>query len=65
VKKVAISLERDIKYSKYRKVGLLIYEDEGDEEVQKLIRVVEECLQKNFPSTPIVRRKAVRELFGE
>ena len=62
MKKVSISLERG---ATHRKVGLAIYEDEGDEELRKLVRVVEESLEKLFPSADIIRQRAVRELFGE
>ena len=62
MEKVVISLEGG---DKHRRVGWRIYEDAGDEEMRKVIETVEESLQKNFPNTPIVRRKRPRELFGE
>ena len=62
MKKVSISLEQG---ASHRKVGLAIYEDEGDEELRKVIEVVQESLKKHFPDVQIIRQKAVRELFGE
>jgi hypothetical protein len=60
--KVVISL---LKGKRWRLVGLSIRNEESINDLRKLVRVAEESLQKNFPSTPIVRRKAIRELFGE
>jgi ABC-type molybdenum transport system ATPase subunit/photorepair protein PhrA len=62
MEKVVVAL---FKGEDWRLVGLSIRNEESIEDLRKLIKVVEESLQKNFPSTPIVRRKAVRELFGE
>ncbi len=62
MKKVSISLERG---PTHRKVGLAIYEDAGDEELRKVIELIQESLAKHFPDAEIARQKAVRELFGE
>ncbi|MCL0092043.1 hypothetical protein M1N59_02130 [Dehalococcoidales bacterium] len=62
MKKVSISLERG---QTHRKVGLAIYEDAGDEELRRVIELIQESLAKHFPSATIARQKAVRELFGE
>ena len=62
MKKVSISLERG---QTHRKVGLAIYEDAGDEELRRVIELIQESLAKHFPSATIARQKAGRELFGE
>ena len=45
-------------------VGLHVYEDEGVA-VDEIIKVIEEALKRQFPSTEVTRSKAVRELFLE
>ena len=49
---------------KHVNIGTHIYEDEGIE-VQKVIKVIQESLKKNFPAAQIVKSKSVRELLGE
>ena len=36
----------------------------NDEEVCKVIQVIQDSLAKHFPEAEIIRAKAVRELFG-
>ncbi len=62
MEKVVVSL---FKGKRYRLVGLSIKNEESSEELRKLVRVVEESLKKHFPGAKILRRKAIRELFGE
>ena len=62
VEKVVVSL---FKGKRYRLVGLSIKNEESSEELRKLVRVVEESLEKHFPDAEIIRRKAIRGLFGE
>jgi len=62
MRKVSISLEKG---KKYKKVGLAIYEYEGEEELRKVITLIEECLRKNFSNVEIKKQRATRILFGE
>jgi len=62
VEKVVVSL---FKGKRYRLVGLSIKNEESSEELRKLVRVIQESLAEHFPDAEIIRRKAVRELFGE
>ena len=62
MEKVVVSL---FKGKRYRLVGLSIKNEESIEELRRLVGVVEESLEKRFPSAQIIRRNATRELFGE
>ena len=62
MEKVVISL---LKGKRWSLVGLSIRNEEGNEELRKLVEVVQESLEKRFPNAQIVRRKAPRVLFGE
>ena len=62
MRKVSISLEEG---KKQKKVGLAIYEYEGEEELRKVITLMEECLRKNFSNVEINGQRATRILFGE
>jgi hypothetical protein len=62
VEKVVISLEEG---KTHKKVGVLLYCYEGEEELRNVIGLIEDSLGKNFPSAEIIRRRAPRELFGE
>ena len=62
MRKVSISLERA---PTHRKVGLAIYGYEDEEELRKVIGLIEDSLHKNFPDAEITRQRAIRELFGE
>ena len=44
-------------------VGLKLNGCEGTEELKKVIRVIEDCLKKNFPGIQVNRIGAVRELL--
>ena len=62
MRKVSISLEEG---KTHKKVGLAIYEYEGEEELRKVIGLIEDNLHKKFPDAEITRQRAVRELLGE
>ena len=62
MRKVSISLERG---RTHKKVGLAIYEPEGEEELREVISLIEESLHRKFPYVEITRQRAVREVFGE
>ncbi len=62
MRKVSISLEEG---KTHKKVGLAVYEHESEEELRKVISLVEDSLRKNFSGVQITRQRAVRELFGE
>ena len=62
MEKVVVSL---FKGKRYRLVGLSIKNEESSEELRRLVRVVEESLEKRFLGAQIIRRKAIRELLGE
>jgi hypothetical protein len=62
VQKVVVAL---LKGKRWWTTGLMIRIDEGEEELRTLVETVEEGIAKRFPNAQIVRRKAVRELFGE
>ena len=62
MRKVSISLEEG---KTHKKVGLAIYEYEDEEELRKVIGLIEDSLHKNFPDAELARQRAVRELFLE
>ena len=45
-------------------VGIKLNGCEGTEELKKVILVIEDCLEKNFPGK-VNRRRSVREFFQE
>ncbi len=46
-----------------RTVGLNISEDEGDEELRRVVVLIEDSLAKNFPNTKIIRASSTDKLF--
>ena len=65
MRKVNINLWQKSERGPHRLVGLSLYDYEGNEELRKLVRAIEESLSKNFPGIEVNRGRAVRELFGE
>ena len=61
MEKVSISLEEG---KTHKKIGLAMYSYKGEEELRKVIGLIEESLRKNFPDAAITKQRAVRELFG-
>ena len=60
MRKVSVSLEEG---KTHKKVGLAIYEYKGEQELLKVVGLIEDTLHKNFPDAEITRQRAVRELF--
>ncbi len=50
MRKVSISLEKG---QKNKKIGLAIYDYDGEEELKKVIELIKESLRKHYPSVEI------------
>jgi hypothetical protein len=62
MRKISISCETGVNH---KKIGLAVYEYEGEKEQKKVVRTVEKSLLEKFPRTQITHQKAVRDLLGE
>ncbi len=48
----------------HRLIGLSVSGYTGIEEIQNLIRLIEDTLRRNYPDARLVRNKSVREILG-
>jgi hypothetical protein len=61
MEKITISLFKQRKNS--RLIGLKVYNDEGKEEIQKVIEVIYDSLVNNFPGVKIIKYGKAKEII--